>query len=380
MNLPSFESGFLEQSYYNNQVKDYLVFTGIILIGLLLRRFISYAITRLIFGVLKKRFISVGPDKFVELLRKPFGLLILTLTFCLAFYQLDFPFEWSVDPDPEKGLRHILWRFFQTALVISIAWIILGLVEYFGLVLAVRATKTESKTDDMLVPFIKQGIKIVVVILTIFFLLGSIYHLNIAALLGGAGIAGLAIALAAQETLGNLLGSFTIFLDKPFVVGDMVKIGSIQGRVEHIGFRSTRIRTLERSYVTIPNKKMIDAELDNLTERLLYRVRMLVDFRYDSKAEDLQKFIEAIKAYLLGRDEIDEGISIHLHEMTSSALQVILVFFVKTNDWEEHVIVKEQVIFKIMELANLNNLSFAYPSTSVYIEKDDEQIKSNPKT
>jgi MscS family membrane protein len=360
---------FIEEFFLGNQVKDYLIFAAILLCGLLLRRFFSNTFSGILYRIFKKKFVSVGIDKFRELLQRPFGLLIITITLFLAFHQLEFPAEWAISQDENSGVRLILWRIFQTALVFSITWVAVRMIEYFGLVLAVRASKTDSKTDDMLVPFIKEALKIVIVILSVFFLLGTIYNLNIAALLGGAGIAGLAIALAAQETLGNLLGSFTIFLDKPFVVGDMVKIGNTQGRIEHIGFRSTRIRTLERSYVTIPNKKMVDAELDNLTERLLYRNRMLIDFRYDSKADDLKNFIEEIKAFLIAKPEIDDGIAVCLHEMTSSALQIVILFFVKTNDWDEQIITKEEVIFKIMELAEKNNLGFAFPSTSVYMEK-----------
>lgn len=359
----------LSDYYLGNQVRDYLIFAGIILFGLLLHNFFSKTFSRLLYGIFKKQFVSVGIGKFIALLQKPFSLLIITLTLFFAFHQLEFPEEWHIARDENSGVRLILWRIFQTAVVFSITWVVVRAIEYFGLVLAYRASLTESKTDNMLVPFIKESLKIVAVILALFFLLGSIYNLNIAALLGGAGIAGLAVALAAQETLGNLLGSFTIFLDKPFVVGDMIKVGTTQGRVENIGFRSTRIRTLERSYVTIPNKKMIDSELDNLTERMLYRSRLLVDFRYDSKSSNLKKFMDEIKTFLISKAEIDDGLAVRLHEMTPSSLQVVVLFFVKTNEWDDHIIIKEEVIFKIMELAENNNLSFAFPSTSVYMEK-----------
>ncbi|MEO8147584.1 MAG: mechanosensitive ion channel domain-containing protein [Bacteroidia bacterium] len=360
---------FINEYFYGNQVKDYLIFAGILFTGFLLRRFFSKTFSKLLYSIFKKKFVSVGIKKFTELLQRPFSFFIITLTLFFAFHQLEFPNEWNIAHDDNSGIRLALWRIFQTALVFSITWVAVRAIEYFGLVLAVRASLTESKTDNMLVPFIKESLKIIAIILAVFFLLGSIYDLNIAALLGGAGIAGLAIALAAQETLGNLLGSFTIFLDKPFVVGDMIKVGNTQGRIEHIGFRSTRIRTLERSYVTIPNKKMIDAELDNLTERLLYRSRMLVDFRYNSKASDLRNFMEDLKVFLKDKSEIDDGYAVRLHEMTPNALQVVVLFFVKTNEWDEHIVTKEEVIFKIMELAEKNNLSFAFPSTSVYVEK-----------
>jgi MscS family membrane protein len=358
----------LETVYYDHHLRNYLLFAGILILGLILRKILSKLIPHLLYGVFKKYFVSVGVEQFTKLLYKPCSFLIVAMTIYAAFKQLHFPIQWHISLADSNETVLVSMLVFKTALVFGFTWLAVRSIEYFGLVLAVRASKTESKTDDMMVPFIKESLKIVVVILAIFFLLGTIYDLNIAALLGGAGIAGLAIALAAQETLGNLLGSFTIFLDKPFVIGDMIKIGATQGRVEHIGFRSTRIRTLERSYVTIPNKKMVDAELDNLTERLLYRTRMLVDFRYDSKAEDIKNFIDEIKLYLTLRPDIDDGLAVHLHDMTSNALQVVVLFFVKTNEWDVHIVVKEDVIYKMIEIAAKNNLHFAFPSTSVYME------------
>ncbi len=114
------------------------------------------------------------------------------------------------------------------------------------------------------------------VVLALFFVLGFIFKVNIVALVGGLGIGGLALALASKETVENLFGSFTIFFDKPFTVGDHVKVGNVEGFVEGIGLRSTRIRTLERSLLTIPNKKMIDAELENVTLRSMWRPRSYI--------------------------------------------------------------------------------------------------------
>lgn len=358
----------LEKIYFDHHLREYLLFAGILILGVVLRKVLSRLITSLLYGAFKKRFISVGVEQFTNLLFKPCSFLIVVVTIYIAFKQLHIPTQWKISLDDSKEAVLVSMLVFKTALVYGFAWLAVRSIEYFGLVLAVRASKTESKTDDMMIPFIKESLKIIVVILAIFFLLGTVFDLNIAALLGGAGIAGLAIALAAQETLGNLLGSFTIFLDKPFVVGDMIKVGTTQGRVENIGFRSTRIRTLERSYVTIPNKKMVDAELDNLTERLLYRTRMLVGFRYDSKAAALKGFIEDTKAYLKSKPDVDDGLAVHLHDMTDSTLQVVVLFFVKTNEWDVMIAVKEDLIYKMMEIAEAHHLQFAFPSTSVYME------------
>jgi MscS family membrane protein len=318
---------------------------------------------------LKKYCAGVGFNKLRELLQKPFGLLVFLVSLYFALNELNFPARWDTTFE-KNGLGTIIYiQTYKVALLLSVTMLAVNLIEYVGLLLLYRAKNTQSKTDDMLVPFIKESLKIVVIVLGVFVLLAKIFHFNLTTLLGGAGIAGLAIALAAQETLGNLLGSFTIFLDKPFVVGDMIRIGTIQGKIEHIGFRSTRIRTLEKSYVTIPNKKMVDAELDNLTERTFYRVRITLDFKYDSNPESLRAYIIDLKEYLLNAPDVDEDVAVYLHEMTPNALQMLIIYYIKTNDWDEHIVVKEASIFKMLDLAKKLNLEFAYPSTSIYVEQ-----------
>ena len=117
---------------------------------------------------------------------------------------------------------------------------------------------------------------------------------NIIALTTGLGIGGIALAMASKESLENLLGSFTIFLDQPFTVGDTVTVGSITGTVEKVGFRSTRIRTFDKSIVTVPNKKMIDAELDNLGMRPVRRVKFNIGLTYETSIEQMKLIVADI--------------------------------------------------------------------------------------
>jgi len=254
----------LQRTFLGNTLESYCWFIGIILVGLLLMRVLSKLLAFFIFKVVQKYSTGVGYDKFLPLLKKPLNAFILLVTFYLAFDRLEFPVEWHIVSIERFGLRMFLARTYQIAVVSAITWIFLRLIDFLGLIMMYRASLTESKADDQLVPFFKESLKVVVVIFSVFFVLGTIFKLNVASLIAGLGIGGLAIALAAKESLENLLGSFTIFLDKPFVIGDLIKSNGVEGTVEKIGFRSTRIRTVEKSFVTIPNKKLVDTELDNL--------------------------------------------------------------------------------------------------------------------
>ena len=149
-----------------------------------------------------------------------------------------------------------------------------------------------------MVPFLRELTKILTIILGVFVVMGAVFNLNVATIVAGLGIGGLAIALAAQDTLQNLLGSFTIFADKPFVVGDLVNVAGYNAVVEKVGFRSTVVRTLDKTLVIIPNKKMIDSPLENQTLRNLRRVKFNVVVLYGNPPEKIKKISEEIKSFI----------------------------------------------------------------------------------
>ena len=264
----------------------------------------------------------------------------------------------------------VIWRIYQMLVIFSITWFFLRVVDFCGLILVYRASKTESRVDDQLIHFFKDGLKIFIVILSFFFMLAAVFKVNIVTLIGGLGIGGLAVALAAKESLENLFGSFTIFLDKPFIVGDHVKIGVISGHVEKIGLRSTRIRTLDKSIVTVPNKKMVDAETENITERTFWRCLLNLGLVYSTSAADLKKIISEIKQLLDAHPKIREGSSVNFDNLGSSAIGLLIVYFVRTSDGDEYMEVKEEINFRIMEIVRANNSDFAFPTTSVVLSRN----------
>lgn len=365
---------FFDRTYFGNSVEDYAWFLGIIIVGLLLQRFAAVLLTRFLFRWLKKYSAGVGFERLLALVERPMGLFILLVTFYLAFSYIDFPKDWKIMPKDTFGIKMVLYRLYQVAIVFSITWIILRLVDFFGLILMHRASQTESKTDDQLVPFIRESIKIVIVILSVFFMLGAIFELNIASLVAGLGIGGLAVALAAKESLENLFGSFTIFLDKPFVVGDLVKIGTVTGNIERIGFRSTRIRTVDKTYVTIPNKKMIDGELDNLTLRTFRRANFVLGLTYDTPPAKLKAVVDDLKSYLEGHELVlKEEVHVRFYDFGTSALNVRVEYLVNTIDWVLYLSVREEVNYKIIDIFASHGCEFAYPTTTVIMNSRDEE-------
>lgn len=365
---------FLHRRFFGNTIEAYLWFFVIVLIGLVFKRVISTFISWCLYKTFKKYTLGVSLKNFQDLLTRPVSVFVTLLIIYLAFDRLEFPKEWNLDPAEKPGVRMTAFIIFQITLIISFTWILLRLIDFFGMILMKRAKHTATKVDDQFVPYIKSGLKILVVLMCFFFILGAVFHVNIVALIGGLGIGGLALALASKETVENLLGSFTIFLDKPFTIGDHVKLGTTEGVIENIGLRSTRIRTLEKSLLAIPNKKMVDAELENITLKTMWRARFNLTLTYGTTAEQLKNIIAAIHDYLEQHVLVREDTAVRFNEFADSSLNIQVIYFVLTSDGDKFADIKQEVNFKIMEIVKANGSSFAFPSRSVYVENADVKL------
>lgn len=363
---------FLSSRFLGNPLEAWLWFLAIIFTGLLLRNFLSRLLSKLCFNLLKKYFKSVGVEKFVSLLSRPVSFFILVLIIYIASNRLEFPQEWHLVPRHEFGLRMSIFKIFETLLVFSFTWILLRLADYFGLVLLYRARQTEGRYDDQLVPFLKGGVKIFLFVIAMLFILGHVFELNVTSIVAGLGIGGLAIALASKDTLENLLGSFLIFIDKPFTIGDMVKVGSVQGNVEEIGFRSTKIRTLDKTFITVPNKKMIDAELENQTVRTYARCRTIIALTYSSTKTQIQSIVNGLQQVLNNHKMVKDGATVFFTNFGSSSLEIEIIYLVKTTNMDEFAAIRQEINFLIMEMVEKHGCSFAFPTQTVYLHKEQE--------
>lgn len=354
-----------------NTIADWCWFAGILLFGLLFHILFARLLTRILYRLFhRKERQNIGFDSMFSLLRRPWAVFLLLLTFYIACQQLHFPLNWKMAPADKFGIRMALERSFDTVLIISFTWILLRLADFFGLLLIHRAAQTESKHDDQLIPFFRESIKVVIVIFSFFFVLGAVFHINIASLIAGLGIGGLAVALAAKESIENLLASFTIFLDKPFSVGDQVQVDKVSGTVERIGFRSTRIRTEEKSYVTVPNKKMVDNEVNNLSLRPLRRVSQTIYLTHNAPTEKLKVFTADLQELLDLHPEIDESESrVRLYNLSQTSIDVLLIYFIKNLEYDSFINIRQEVNYKVIELVEKHGLVFASTAATSPTEK-----------
>ena len=300
---------------------------------------------------------------FFKLLIKPVELLIVVIGIYFAFTTLNIP-------EPATGklnIRGLVNISFQILIVVSVTWILLRVIDFLGFALRKQARKTEPIADDQIIQFFKEALKILTYLFSILFILGAVFNLNIASLIAGLGIGGLAIALAARDTLENVIASFIIFFDKPFKVGDFINVGDVSGVVEKIGFRSTRIRTLEKSSLSIPNKSLVNEKLDNLTLKTLSRAKFYVGVTYSTTIEQIRSIVSEIQEYLDAHPKTNKECMVRFEEFGNSSLNIMVLMFVDTKEFSDFMQVREEVNFKIMEIVKKNGSEFAFPTTTVYL-------------
>ena len=360
---------FLESEHFGNSGTNYLIFVSAIILGLLFKGLISRYLSHALYKVIGKAEKRVGVEKFDELLTKPIAFFIMLSVLYFGVNHLVFPAEWNIAPVEEIGIRMILTKGFSLVYIYAIFIIVLRLISFFGILLQKRAEETENKMDDQLVPFTIEIVKFIAYVFVGGVILGEVFGVNATGLITGLGIGGIALAMASKESLENLLGSFTIFLDKPFTVGDTVTVGSVSGTVEKVGFRSTRIRTFDKSLVTLPNKKMIDAELDNLGMRPVRRVKFHIGLTYETNPEQMKAIVSDLQIMVDEHPKTNQDGRIRFQEFGSSSLDILVMYFVDSPKWGDLIDVKEDINYKIMEIVKKHNSDFAFPSTTVYLQK-----------
>jgi MscS family membrane protein len=240
------------------------------------------------------------------------------------------------------------------------------------------ALKTDSRMDDQLIPLLNRIIKIIVVIIAVIAIL-RLMNVNVTALIAGISIGGLALALAAQDTVKNLIGSVMIFIDQPFQMGDYIMGGDFEGTVEEIGFRTTRIRTVDTSIVAVPNGSIANMSVKNLGVRVFRIFNITLGITYDSTPEQIQDFIGRLKQMILSNEMIShETYYVHFKELADSSLNIMFRCYLKTATYAEELQLKEELLLEILRIARDCGVSFAFPSTSIYMENNQEDSAIQP--
>ena len=323
----------------------------------------------------------------VDILKKPLGVLLIAyaLSICLSIISYPAPLPVKV-----SNLLAILY-------IILNAWLILVIIDGYGIILLGNLAKKSARKE--IINLIIKILYIFVIIVAILLILRRL-GFNISALLASLGIGGLAIALATKDIIANFFTSVMLLFDNSFSQGDYVVINGVEGHVVEIGMRKTTIRTMDNALVSVPNANIVAQNIINWSRRKIGRhLKIVIGVEYSSPKDKIQKAISEIKNMLENHDGIAASndnaknakdyrirhrqnmISIDdlagyknllyvvLDEFADSSINILIYCYTKTTNFGEFLEVKQDVLFKIMEILELNGLAFAFPSQSLYVEK-----------
>lgn len=265
--------------------------------------------------------------------------------------------------------RSIFWicKFIVT---LSLVLLLSRLLNSFADILLKRASKTESKLDDQLIPLLRKTSQVLLWTLGCVFLLQN-YGVDVTSLLTLGSLATVGIALASKDAIENLFGSIVAFVDQPFQIGDWVIIdNSIEGIVEEVGFRSTRIRSFTNSLITVPNAKITSCTIDNFGMRKMRRFKCMIGLRYDTPVEKMEEFLAEIRKALENHPTIvKEAIFVYFNQMGAYSLDIMVYTFFHVPDWRAELAEKELLFLEFMRVAQRVGVGFAFPTQTIEVEQ-----------
>lgn len=329
---------FLSQQFWSATVGDYLAFAVFVLAALLLKKPVAKLLARMT-SKLATRF-SDGKYRtlFHSLVGKPFEWLFAIILFFYAFNFIEEPLNTIVllhwhSKGGENVVRApvVIDKLFALFGIIFITLLVSRVIDFLYRSNAERAHHHKDRERTQLLPLIRDVIKIILWTIGFFWVLGSVFRVNIPALITGLGIGGVALALAAKESIENFFAAFTILADKPFSVDDAIKLGALEGTVERIGFRSTRLRTPDSSLLIIPNKKLVDESLENLSARASLHVRLSVPVKYTVPAQQLDDLTGRIRQTVTAIPEVQPPVQVAVDSFTENTFVLGLAYELPPN-------------------------------------------------
>jgi MscS family membrane protein len=356
---------WLHNEFLGITIGRYATALGIILVAFIAKKIFAFFFIRAIVPLASKTKHELD-DLFLACLRKPLEFLIFLAGLFVAVEFLRLP----VEPfDLDKFAAALLKALF----IINLAWFFFNLVDMVDHYLGKWAARTETSLDDHLAPLVRKTLRIFIIIMAGLMAIQS-FGYPVTGVLASLGIGGLAFALAAKDTVSNIFGSLMIIFDRPFQIGDWIKAGDMEGTVEEIGFRSTKIRTFAKTLISVPNNVIANMALDNFSRMPKRRIRLTVGVTYDTSPAQMREAVGQIRELLKTHPAIDqEFFLVNFTDFGASSLDIMVYCFTTTTVWSEYLDAREDVCLKIMDTLEALGLEIAFPSTTVYLRKEDQE-------
>lgn len=354
-------SEILNQDVFGVPIEKLGIFFIIILLTFIIKSIFMYVMERKLIVLAKKTKTELD-DLLLNAMKSPLGYLILLQGFYVAILSLQLP-----EKIGQFDITSIVHAIYILAISLILLYFVFKIIDIIAYYLYKEAKKTESTIDDQLVPLVVKSLRILVVVIGILFILQN-FGYNVTTLLAGLGLGGLAFALAAQNTVSNFFGSVAIFSDKPFQLGDWISIGNIEGTVEEVGFRTTRVRQFDQALVTVPNSQFISQGIINYSAMKKRRINFYLGITYGTSVSKVKDVVEGIKKIIEEDEKFDHSFyMVRFTDFGSYSLNIFIYCFTKTTDWAESLTVKEEFNLKIMQLLEELGVDIAFPSQTLYL-------------
>ena len=355
---------FWNEIILSNPVKKYIGVAITILLALILKRFLSRYIAGLLFRLVKRFSSGIEKSSFINLIATPISTFVFIFISFAALEKLHFPEAFDFDIY-EVSSKEIIHAIAITVILCGLIWLLMRTIDFIAMIMAQKASAAGDLRDNQIITFFRDFLKAITGIIGILMILGFAFHFEVSKLTTGLGIAGAALALAAKESVENLIASFIIFFDKPFTAGDTVKVQGFTGMIEKIGLRSTRIRTDQKTYVTVPNKQMVDSIVDNLTLRTQRKAEIRLQISLSASLETITQFINGIKKIM--QKDILESPTVFLNDIAPNAFLINIDYFTSTISFDDFNALKQKVNLEILALMSQLKIEMAGASTDIRV-------------
>ena len=346
----------IHQEFYGNSILNWAIAVGILILSFVVVKMLYWIFSNVIRRLTSKTKTNLD-DVLIDKLEKPLTYLVLILGYWISIHYLMF----------KEEVELVLENVAYFLLVIDVTAILSRIVDaLITEIIMPISEKSDSSFDNQLIPVIQKGVRSIIWILGIIIGLDNI-GFDITAMIAGLGIGGLALALAAQDSVKNIFAGIMIFLDKPFRIKDRIQVDGFDGIVEEVGLRSTRLRTLEGRIVTIPNSRFTDNSVTNVTSQPTLKVKLNLGLTYDTAEVQMQKAIDILEDIVKNQEAITDDYAAGFNGFGDFSLNILFIYYVKPDShWlDTQTLVNKEILRRF----NKEGLEFAFPTQTI-LKKD----------
>lgn len=349
------------EEYLQLQGWQWVALTALVAVGWLIKIAVTALVTALVKSWFRRRHVQLDAWMSRRALRWS-GAVARAIFWYYAIRYFDLP----------AGLLKFMLPALRLVIAVTLVWFGYRLVDVIGSYIASNKEVRLTHFDDLLVPLLRTILRALVAVVVILFVFEWMGYTP-TTVLGALGIGGFALAFAAQDTLGNFFGSLTVLFDRPFGIGDWVVIGDVEGTVERVGFRSTRVRTFYNSVITIPNSKMANTHVDNYGARRYRRTKAMLSLTYSTPPEKIDAFCEGVRELIrLHPYTRKDYYHVYFNQFSGSSLDVLLYVFFEAPDWGTELRERHHLYVDILRLADRLGVEFAFPTQTIWLERTRE--------